>query len=174
MARSISVLLGCTMAWACAPSHRMVHDGNVYFEHCYGAEFNAAVTPMEREACWNAWLADYTRHQPAHRIDYAMRRVEAIQAGDQTLKLPGISTGPSSPPTDPSVSSHMRLRSAHVGAEVATTMHAEDAGVSAVPHGCHTVCKEYQQHCQANCPPDSPDCRLLCAREEAICSQGCY
>gem|GEM_PF-5107294 len=161
------------MAWACAPSHRMVHDGNVYFERCYGAEFNDKVSPIEREACWNAWLADYTRHQPAHRIDYAMRRVEAIQAGDGTLKLPGISRGQSAPPTDTSVSSQMKLRSVRVGAEVATTSH-EPATKDAVPHGCHSVCRDYQQRCEAVCPDESPDCKLLCVREEEICTHGCY
>jgi hypothetical protein len=160
------------MAWACAPSLRMVHDGNVYFEHCYGAEFNGEVTPMEREACWNAWLADYTRHQPAHRIDYAMRRVESIQAGEQTLKLPGFAGGQNLPPTDPKVSEHMSLRSARVGAEVATTtVLGHDAGV---PHGCNTVCQDFAQRCEGECPPDSPDCRLLCVREGAICANGCY
>lgn len=161
------------MAWACAPSHRMVHDGNVYFEHCYGAEFNQQVTPMEREACWNAWLADYTRHQPAHRIDYAMRRVEAIQAGEQTLALPGVAGGQKPPPIDPTVASHMSLRSAHVGAEVATTLQREaDAG--AIPHGCEGACHQYAERCHAGCPRESSDCALLCAREEAICANGCY
>jgi hypothetical protein len=150
----------------------MVHDGNVYFEHCYGAEFNEQVTPMEREACWNAWLADYTRHQAAHRIDYAMRRVEAIQGGDGTLKLPGATGGQNTAPTDPTVTDHMSVRSARVGAEVATVLHAGDAG--GVPHGCSAVCQAYGQRCKDVCPADSPDCLLLCTREEAICSNGCY
>jgi len=161
------------MTWACAPSHRMVYDGNVYFERCYGAEFNEKVSPADREACWTAWLADYTRHQPAHRIDYAMRRVEAIQAGDQTLRLPSIPGGRSSPPTDPSFNEQMSLRSPRVGAEVATTAPVDpDGGI--VPHGCHAACREYEQSCQRGCPAEAPDCKLLCVREEAICNQGCY
>jgi hypothetical protein len=151
----------------------MVHTGNVYFERCYGAEFDDKVSPEEREACWNAWLADYTRHQPAHRIDYAMRRLEGIQAGDGTLRLPGISAGPTSAPTDPTIDERMKLRTARVGADVATLERREsDAG--GIPHGCDSVCREYAQRCQQQCPPEAPDCSALCIRDGAICSQGCY
>jgi hypothetical protein len=152
----------------------MVHEGNVYFEHCYGAEFNDRVTPMEREACWSAWLADYTRHQPAHRIDYAMRRIEAIQAGDQTLKLPGVAGGLTSAPSEPGVvTARPTLRAPRVGAEVATTV-SRDADAGAVGHGCQAACQSYEQSCLSTCPPVTSDCRLLCVREKAICREGCY
>ncbi len=148
----------------------MVHTGNFYFEHCYGAEFNPEVSPGEREACWMAWLANYTRHQPAHRVDYAMRRVEAIQAGDQTLLLPGVPGGMSAPPVDPSLPQTASAYPARVGANVATT--EGDAG--APGHGCSESCVGLEGECSLSCPPDTPSCHALCKRDAEICRRGCY
>ncbi len=175
MVRSLVVLLfACVVAPACAPSHRMVHDGNVYFEQCYGAEFNQRVSPELREACWMAWLANYTRHQPAHRIDYAMRRVEAIQTGDQTLFLPGVSGGVSRPPIDSHVAVKARAYQAHLGANVATTVQQEGQDAATPPHGCEASCENLQAECNTTCPPDAPPCQALCKRDAAICRRGCY
>jgi hypothetical protein len=160
----------------------MVHDGNVYFERCYGAEFDARISPRQREACWSAWLAHYTRHQPAERIDYAMRRVEAIQAGDQTLKLPGFAGGETPAPADPS-QVRVDMRRARVGSEVPTVEARgsareqntdEQHPADGVPNGCGAVCGETGSHCEAGCPADSSDCRRLCVREKEICLRGCY
>jgi hypothetical protein len=149
----------------------MVHDGNVYFEDCYGSDFNPDVTDAQREQCWNAWLAFYTRHQPAHRIDYAMRRVEALQAGEPPLGLPGITPGtPLEPAGDDAL---VTLEGPRAGAEAATRLdqHASPTGV---PHGCQATCSAAETQCLDKCPPEVLACRDLCMRDRAICMNGCY
>jgi hypothetical protein len=169
----VAVSFGCIMASGCAPSHRMVHDGNLYFEHCYAADFDAHVTPADREACWNAWLAHYTRHQAAHRIDYAMRRVEAIQTGEQTLSLPGLPGGQADAPTDPKAAALIRPGATEVGQALSATLQPDgDAGE--VPQGCSEACRGFEDQCAARCPPAAGACKPLCARERAICLEGCY
>lgn len=157
------------MALGCAPSHRMVHEGNVYFERCYGADFDPKVRPELREACWSAWLAHYTRHQPSHRVDYALRRIESIQTGESTLELPGLRGGQSKPPVDPTMRDvpHGRPPFAAVQA-------APDAGPDEARHGCAEVCDSLETQCVAACPPDLFACRDLCVRENQICRKGCY
>lgn len=153
----------------------MVHDGNVYFEHCYGADFNPKVSPEKREACWMAWLADYTRHQAAHRVDYAMRRVEAIQAGAQTLMLSGFPGGQDSAPSDAKTAARFaQPRRARLGTEVATTAQLDGEDAATPGHGCEAVCGQLQSDCNQQCPADLPDCMPLCKRDAAICRRGCY
>src|SRR5262245_32189465 len=76
MRESLTALSLLAFAAGCIPSHRIVHEGNRYFEHCYGADFDVRVTPAQNLACWQAWIAHYNRFQPSQRVDYAMRRVE--------------------------------------------------------------------------------------------------
>jgi hypothetical protein len=155
----------------------MLHEGNVYFEHCYGADFDPKVRPEQREACWQAWLADYTRHQPAHRIDYAMRRVEGVQAGELTLRLPGLPGGQSEAPTDPVVARLVATRGAKAGAEVETLLEPPNdrRGHDHEANGCSETCASYQQQCEVACPTsDQPGCRSVCEREHQICLNGCY
>jgi hypothetical protein len=170
MAKATCVLwLGCTMAFGCAPSHRMVHEGNVYFERCYGADFEAKVPAQQREACWTAWLAHYTRHQPSHRVDYAMRRIENIQAGESTLELPGLKGGQNKPSMDPKVG-----KVAHGEHAFAVVQEPADAGPEILKHGCSEVCDGYEAQCAMACPRDLVSCHNVCARENKICRAGCY
>jgi len=97
-----SLLATALLATACVPSHRVVAEGDYYFEQCYGRDFEPRAFDREREACWESWLAHYTRHQPASRVDYALRRVEDLQAGGPQPALPGIGAPV---PIDPGVES---------------------------------------------------------------------
>lgn len=149
----------------------MVHEGNGYFEKCYGADFSPQRSDAEREACWNAWLAHYTRHQPAHRIDYAMRRVEALQAGEPALGLPGLS--PSPPPFVLSAGSEaVTVQGPRAGAEAATRLQTSEA--PQVENGCESMCRIYEARCLVPCPERSGACADGCEREKAICLGGCY
>lgn len=149
----------------------MVHDGNVYFEDCYGGDFNPEVSDALREACWNAWLAHYTRHQPAHRIDYAMRRVEALQSGEPPLGLPGITTGAVAPVT--ADGSLITTEGPRAGAEAATLLD-RNASPTGVAHGCTGACGDQESKCMAGCPENVLACRDNCMRDRAICMHGCY
>ncbi len=151
----------------------MVHEGNGYFENCYAADFNPKVDQTQREACWNAWLAHYTRHQSAHRIDYAMRRVEALQAGEPSLQLPGLpQVGGQLPSVTSSGSELVTLQGPRAGAEAATRLQASAS--SSVAHGCTGLCDAYQARCLTSCTERVGACVEGCEREKSICRGACY
>jgi hypothetical protein len=152
----------------------MVHDGNVYFEHCYGADFEPNVSDSDREACWNAWLAHYTRHQPAHRIDYAMRRVEALQAAEPGMSLPGIQNHGISEPVPPSADGNVTLEGPKAGAETANVLETSSADNAEIPHGCAAACTVLEQACEKRCPADTAGCHEGCVTERTTCLGGCY
>lgn len=152
----------------------MVHEGNVYFEHCYGADFNVRRTDTEREACWNAWLAHYTRHQAAHRIDYAMRRVEAIQSGEPALSLPGMDARSAQGHQSFEAAGLVTLQGPRAGAEVSTVLDPSAPTAGALVNGCAEVCRADAASCGSQCPADAATCQRGCARDQAICEAGCY
>lgn len=139
-----------------------MHDGDRYFEHCYGADFDPRVTPRQKEACWQAWIAHYTRHQPPPRVDYALRRVEAFQDGEPAPALPGLSPAARPPVDDRKLAS--LVHTADYG----------DAGGAEVPNGCLEACGNYEARCVAACPADNTSCRHGCTRERSICLGGCH
>ena len=164
-------VVGVATSQGCAPSHRMVHEGNVYFEDCYGADFNPRIRDADREACWNAWLAHYTRHQPAHRIDYALRRVEALQAGEPPLVLPGISEDGATAVIDPNADGLVTLQGPRAGAEANTILEHDAAPVA---HGCGQACGGVETQCLARCASTDLACRDGCALDRSTCLGGCY
>jgi hypothetical protein len=160
-------------AAGCIPSHRILHQGNRYFEQCYGADFDRRVTATQNEACWSAWLAHYTRHQPALRVDYAMRRVEALQAGEPALRLPGLQRSETAVGLAPE--QQALLATAQQGNQPKAEGTAlADAGVVSIPNGCLDTCNSYEGRCLSECASDNVDCRHGCTRERAICLGACY
>ncbi len=151
----------------------MIHEGNGYFENCYAADFSLAVPDAQREACWQAWLAHYTRHQPAHRVDYAMRRLEALEAGDVPLQLPGVGATwvhvASDTPSGPEL---VTLQGPRAGAEAATRL--DPSASPDMPHGCSAMCDSRQTACAEPCLERIGPCVDGCARDRAICLGGCY
>lgn len=150
-----------------------MHDGDLYFERCYGADFDRRVDPTKKEACWQAWLGHYTRHQPAHRVDYAMRRIEALQAGEALPTLPGMAGAQGDQvPVDATLLAMVgggapRLATPRVDGDSGTVVHA-------VPNGCLDACNKYESTCVSECPGGGVNCRNGCSRERAICLGGCH
>jgi len=151
----------------------MVHDGDVYFERCYGADFDTRYPQAQKEACWQAWFAHYTKHQPAHRVDYALRRIEALQNGEPAPELPGLSNGtlshnelvPERPDIDADASTYGTSL-------LASSDEAADGGL--IPNGCLHFCSEYEAACIARCQGTSPVCFVGCDREREICLHACH
>jgi hypothetical protein len=158
---------------ACIPSHRMVHDGDVYFERCYGADYDARYPAGQKEACWQAWLAHYTKHQPAHRVDYALRRIEALQNGEPAPELPGLGNGGL---TQGQLVAEVQDIDAGVSnngsALLAPRTEVADGG--GIPNGCLHYCDEYEAACSSRCQGTSPACFSGCERERAICLHACH
>lgn len=151
----------------------MVHDGDTYFERCYGADFDERYPQAQKEACWQAWLAHYTKHQPAHRVDYALRRIEALQNGEPAPELPGLVSGALS---HNQVVAELREVDAAVsntgsGLLASTDAQADGGGI---PNGCLHFCNEYEAACSARCQGTSPACFVGCERERDICLHGCH
>jgi hypothetical protein len=143
-----------------------VHQGDRYFERCYGADFDAKVPVTKKESCWQAWITYYTKHQPAHRVDYALARIESLQNGDPLPTLPDLASEPSRPAehdTDAAASD--------VSSQILVTM-APDAGP--VPNGCLHFCNEYESDCNARCDRGSLSCSANCEHERGLCLRGCY
>ncbi|MDB4974329.1 MAG: hypothetical protein JWN48_2670 [Myxococcaceae bacterium] len=165
----------CAVALGCIPSHRMVHEGDTYFERCYAVDFDPQVRPEQKEGCWQAWLAFYTRHQPAHRVDYALRRIEAVQNGEPSLELPGTVAAELLPQdVKTELTSLVRADAGVSRTEprlLASTMEG-DAGP--VENGCSHYCGEYEAACNARCHEGSRTCLLGCESERKICLNGCY
>ena len=176
--------LFCTIAAACTPSHRLVHEGNRYFERCYGADFAVQVAENAKEACWQAWIAHYTKFQPAHRVDYALGRIESLQNGEPMPTLPGLpgmdaGTGAADDVVDAAVVDAAMVDVAVVddgrdpsAAWLRSPLTAGDGG--AVPHGCSQYCNHYVSGCFARCSRSNVDCQASCARARDDCLSGCY
>lgn len=150
-----------------------MHDSDLYFERCYGADFDRQVAPAKKEACWQAWLGHYTRHQPAHRVDYAMRRVEALQNGEPLPTLPGLAGASGNQvPVDPNLSNLVGAGAPRLAAVSTTT----DGGapLNEIPNGCLEACNTFESSCVSECPSSSVNCRDGCSRERAICLGGCH
>ncbi len=147
-----------------------MHEGDRYFERCYGADFDARISPELAEACWQAWIAHYTKHQPAHRVDYALRRIEALQNGEPPPSLPEL---PSAGAGNAELASGVDAAVAIVGAPgMSESPVADDAGE--VPNGCLRACSDYEARCRADCPDAGGECELGCGREREVCLHGCY
>lgn len=80
----------------CGPSLVTVHEGTVRFEHCYRVDLEPRVTTPNRVACWRSWVSAYTVGQPRDRIEYAERRLHALESGDTSA--PDLALGAERPP----------------------------------------------------------------------------
>jgi hypothetical protein len=150
----------------------MVHEGDTYFERCYGADFDVRVPQEKKELCWQAWLAHYTKHQPAHRVDYALGRIEALQSGEPAPFLPGLVRGALTPGELRSELDAAVSAASNTGSLLLAPISAPDA--SSVPNGCSDFCSEYERRCNADCPTANEVCTAGCQRERAICLNGCH
>lgn len=77
---------------ACGPSLTTVHEGTLRFEHCYRIDLEPEAQTQQQRACWGRWLAQYTVGQPRDRLDYARRRLIALEGENESapeLRLTG-------------------------------------------------------------------------------------
>jgi hypothetical protein len=155
----------------------MLHEGDTYFERCYGADYAYRVPRDRKEACWQSWIAHYTKHQPAHRVDYALARIEALQNGDPAPVLPGLPRANiDAGAMDASIAEELEAADAAArppqGWLLSPVMTQGDGAV--VPNGCANYCEGYASTCEARCAPENAPCQVGCKRERAICLGGCY
>jgi hypothetical protein len=63
---------------ACGPSLRRSHRASAYFEECYAADLDNAVSDTERRACWQAWSRGYLTGASPERLDYVHERLAML------------------------------------------------------------------------------------------------
>ncbi|HEY5958341.1 MAG TPA: hypothetical protein VIV60_17375 [Polyangiaceae bacterium] len=73
---------GAIATTACGPSVQFIYESNIRFEHCYRLDFDEQIAPPHRRACWAEWLSLYSAKQTQDRVEYAQRRIRAIDSGD--------------------------------------------------------------------------------------------
>jgi hypothetical protein len=150
----------------------MMHEGDVYFERCYGADFASEFGVQQKEACWQAWVAHYTKHQPAHRVDYALGRIESLQNGERPPELPGLLRGALPPQEVARELDAAAAAASDTSAALLSPLMQGDGGV--VPNGCAHYCGEFEQQCRARCLSAGRACDEGCERERAVCLNGCH
>ncbi|MBI5513252.1 MAG: hypothetical protein HY909_05750 [Deltaproteobacteria bacterium] len=108
----LRALFALALVLGCGASYRFMYEGEAAFEHCYALDFDGEVRPSERQACWRAWLANYTYGAGTERIEYARRHADHATAptgpAPQGLTPPGSGPGvaPSSRVPDPMNAGH--------------------------------------------------------------------
>src|SRR5512138_3262438 len=74
------VLAGWAM-FGCGPSVQYIYEGNIRFEHCYRLDLDANIAPSHRRICWAEWVDNFSKGQTQDRLEYAKRRIAAIESG---------------------------------------------------------------------------------------------
>lgn len=69
----------------CGPGLHMMHESNLRFEHCYRLDMDPKIAPSHREHCWRDWTETYAYGQVLDRIEYARRRIVALESGSGEL-----------------------------------------------------------------------------------------
>ncbi|MCK6537709.1 MAG: hypothetical protein L6Q84_32450 [Polyangiaceae bacterium] len=176
---------------ACGPSVSAVYESNIRFEHCYRLDLDVKVAPGHRGACWKEWSQRYTYGQTRDRLEYARRRIAALDAGDASrpqLDLSvtdgGVGTTEAPAPTNlhaPPPPTLATATGAHRdgGAPDASVMAiTPDAGRSDPPGSkCVADCRQSWRDCGRDCDPDAGKKRgscKACDTDYGRCVQRCY
>lgn len=178
-------------ALACGPSAQLLYEGNVRFEHCHRLDFDQRIAPSHRKTCWQEWVSTYSRGQTRDRIEYARRRIAALEAGQTmplSLNLEGsdeVTPAPTESPVPTSLHAPPpRVAPVPVAASASTVA---DAGLDssdsladevALPRqGCLDGCARTYLSCARECAADAgeagaecPDCE----RGYLACGRRCF
>lgn len=200
-ARSLLLVgLGC---FACGPSLNTVHEGAVRFEHCYGVDLNPRAEATQRKACWQVWVTSYTVGQPRDRIEYAQRRLHALEGSDDNC--PQLALGRDHPPearqfylvvpaptsvhtTPPPIATVVQAGDAGLPPEVpAADRSKADGGVASggaktsdaskdpPAASCATRCLDAWQSCDAACSAHAAKTTCAdCKKTYSKCMRGCF
>jgi len=157
-------------ALGCAPSIRMVHQSNTFFERCHSADFDARVTTDQREQCWTVWLQHYTLGQNPERLAYARGRI----AGGEVTPMPGISTAQVG---GAYTASFLAMSSEEVPQGDRPTAPRDEERLPSSPnpdHQCAGVCDPGWDTCIRRCDEPYGGCRDACEIEHRTCLAGCF
>ena len=173
----------------CAPSLRIVHQSNTFFERCHSADYNPRVTNADRRQCWTRWLEHYTTGQSPDRLAFARDRLNAIESGEPVRPMPGMpgaavqgsytaSYFALAPEQDGSPASDLEARPMSGTAE-SRSMSASAArdnlpSPPSADHQCSSVCAPRWYSCIEQCDDPHGACRHACESEHNTCLSGCF
>ena len=195
-------LLAALFATSCAPSVRLVHRSNVYFERCYAADLDRLVPNAERRACWSAWQEHYPAGQSRERLDYVRERllrldperaaIVALATGEDPELAPelGMSSDPqlvtedAAEPDPASETTDVASTEAPAEDGAADEESREEARArragrrpivprTATPH-CAAACEPRYQTCATRCGADGRACLTACRVSYRQCARACY
>ncbi len=174
-------------AVACGPSVSVIYEANIRFEHCYRLDLDPKVVPGHRTTCWKEWSRRYTYGQTRDRLEYARRRIAALDSGDVArpeLDLSRADAGAGSSedqaPTNVHAPPPRTLAKVAVDAGAADAEHvaAPDAAPREPPGAaCANGCRSSWNACKDDCNPDAGSRRgscKACDADYSRCVQRCY
>ncbi|HVU03226.1 MAG TPA: hypothetical protein VHE30_15805 [Polyangiaceae bacterium] len=162
-----------------------MHESNLRFEHCYRLDMDARIAPSHREHCWRDWTEVYASDQSNDHIEYARRRIVALESGDRHLvtlntdapaenrvfeeaDAPAPANAPMAAPAP---------TSAHEPPPKTEPVAPTPApSVSAVPlpgRDCASQCEIPLGECNQLCKAKQADC-ATCREEYRRCMRRCY
>ena len=158
------------VAVACGPGLEALHEGDVRFEHCYRLDMEQKIAPPHREHCWRDWTETYAYGQPLDHVEYARRRIVALESGETEL-----------------VTVYKEHHQERVFAEIAPSATAEAPMAAPAPTSAHEPPPKTAparapdpapsgsampgQGCAAECGSMLSDCSRLCSAKQADCAE---
>lgn len=178
--------LGAAAVAACGPSVSTIYEGNIRFEHCYRLDLDPNIAKSHRQACWREWADRYTYGQTRDRLEYARRRIAAIEAGDPNhpvLRVDASDAGAPSTAGEAPMPTSVNAPPPPMQPTAKPASGPPDAGSAdarapAEPPSmeCASDCREDWQSCESDCEPDAGPKRRgckACDTDYRRCVQRC-
>jgi hypothetical protein len=182
IATALFALSWLSMA-ACGPGLEAVHESNLRFEHCYRLDMDPRIAPPHREHCWRDWTVAYGYDQPLDHIEYARRRIVALESGDTRLiavrsdapmegRVFEEVASPDAPMAAPAPTSANAPppRTEPVVAPAAVSLPAASARPG---DGCVLQCEAPLLECSRLCDAKQADC-ATCREDYRRCMRRCF
>jgi hypothetical protein len=184
---AVSIPLVCA-GIACGPSLETMHESNLRFEHCYRLDMDPKIALSHRELCWRDWTEIYASGQPMDRIEYARRRIVALDSGDARLvtivttsKSQGrVFTEIGGPAADTPMaapaptSAHEPPPKTEPAPKVDTPKpEPPPPGLSRPGDACGNECTSTFSECNRLCEAKQADC-VACREEYRKCMRRCF
>jgi len=181
----------------------MIHESDTYYERCYAADVDPAISMETRHQCWALWLEHYTPGQPPDRVGHARERLAELEAGVAAAPLPDM---PPLPATASEQDAGVALAdgSAPPGAPLDGAVAPADgavaptSGTDAAPTAppapdspevranyrppppvrtttaCDPVCLAAWEECVPRCDDRTRSCMAACQARYRSCQAACY
>ncbi len=183
---ALSAVVALAAVHGCGPSVSSIYEGNIRFEHCYRLDLDPNIASTHRTACWREWTRGYTYGQTRDRLEYARRRIAALEAGDTSRPVLDLSADPdagqaaTSPAEAPAPTSLHKpppptLKTAAPPPPPPVTR--SDAGPSAPEELCTRECRANWRGCATECGADAGPPSTACAncqKDYKSCMQRCF